>query len=242
MGIGTQSESTLHRELKLLGGAYTGTTEVPFGGFVCDAYRDESTIVEVQLGSLAPLAKKIDKLCETHRIVVVHPIVLKKEIHLFDGAQNLVSRTRSTRRGSEWDIFKALLHAPLLPLNVNLAIELALIDIVETRIEDGKGSWRRKGVSIADRRLAAYHGSCCLAGIHDYRRFIPFSFSETWTAAALAKKAKIHRSLAQKTIYVLSRLALIQSTEKCGNARLWEWSHAFVSSAHPSAVGRQGCR
>ena len=227
MGIGTKSESTLHRELKLLSGAYTGQTEVEFGGFVCDAYRDTSTIVEVQLGSFAPLVKKIDKLCETHRLVVVHPIVLKKEIHLFDGAHNLVSKKMSRSRGSEWDIFKALLYAPLVPLNVNLTIELALIDIVETRIDDGTGSWRRNGVRIADRSLAAYHGGCSLASLHDYRRFIPFTFSETWTTATLAKKAKIHRSLAQKTIYVLSRLALIQSPEKQGRSRLWEWSHSF---------------
>ncbi|MDR2490890.1 MAG: hypothetical protein LBD20_05755 [Spirochaetaceae bacterium] len=228
MGIGTQSESTLHRELKLLDGAYTGKTEVECGGFVCDAYRDTSTIVEVQLGSFAPLAKKIDVLCETHRLVVVHPIVVKKEIHLFDVNQNLVSKKWSSRRGSEWDVFRALLHAPLLPLNVNLTIELALVDVVETRIEDGSGSRRRNGARTADRRLAAYHGSACLAGLADYRRFIPFLPSEKWTAAALAQKAKIRRSLAHKAIYVLSRLALIQSTEKQGRARLWEWSSAFV--------------
>jgi hypothetical protein len=228
MGIGTQSESTLHRELKLLGGAYTGKTEVEYGGFVCDAYRDVSTIVEVQLGSFAPLAKKIDKLCETHRLVVVHPIVLKKEIHLFDVEHNLVSKKWSTHRGSEWDVFRALLHAPLLPLNVNLTIELALIDIVETRIEDGRGSRHRKGASIAGRRLAAYHGTACLACLSDYRRFIPFLPSEKWTTAALAQKTKIRRSLAQKAVYVLSRLALIQSTQKEGRARLWEWSSGFA--------------
>ena len=227
MGIGTKSESTLHRELKLLSGAYTGQTEVAFGGFVCDAYRDATTIVEVQLGSFAPLVKKIDTLCETHRLVVVHPIVLKKEIHLFDCTHNLVSKKMSRSRGSEWDIFKVLLYAPLLPLNVNLAIELALVDIVEIRVDDGTGSWRRKGVRIADRRLAAYHGGCCLTSLRDYCRFIPFSFSEKWTTAGLAQKAKIHRSLAQKTIYVLSRLALIQSTEKHGRSRLWEWTHSF---------------
>jgi hypothetical protein len=168
MGIGTQSESTLHRELKLLGGAYTGKTEVEFGGFVCDAYRDAAAIVEVQLGSFAPLARKIDALCETHRIVVVHPVVCR-------------------------------------------------------------GSRHRNGASIADRRLAACHGSACLAGLSGYRRFIPFSPSEKWTAAALAQKAKIRRSFAQKAVYVLSRLALIQSTEKLGRARLWEWSSAFHS-------------
>jgi len=68
-------------------------------------------------------------------------------------------------RGSPWSLFDALLHAPELPLNPAVAIEIVLADITEKRVRDGKGSWRRKGVSIKDRELSVLRESLLYKGL-----------------------------------------------------------------------------
>ncbi|MDR0551236.1 MAG: hypothetical protein LBG72_04365 [Spirochaetaceae bacterium] len=219
--IGTENESALHNALKNLYTNYNGNTEVEAGGFICDGFLDDGTIIEVQLGNFAPLKRKAEELCKTRKLVVVFPVVQKKEIHTFDAEGNLVLRRKSPRKGTEWDLFKSLVYAPALPLQKNFSIDLAFIDIIEWRSRDGKGSWRRGGVSIAGKTLSAWHGSQRLASPEDYRRFVPFPPGETWTAANLAQKAGIRAHLARKTLYTLSQMGLVKSDGKKGNARLW---------------------
>ncbi|MDR2522064.1 MAG: hypothetical protein LBC72_05910, partial [Spirochaetaceae bacterium] len=133
MGIGTTHESALHRELKHMFSAYTGKTEIDIDGFVCDGSKDDGTVFEVQLGSFGPLKRKAEIICEKRRLVILHPVIHTKEIYTFDEHQNLMSRRKSPRKGSEWDVFKALIYAPRLPLIKNISIELVHVDITETR-------------------------------------------------------------------------------------------------------------
>ena len=103
-----------------------------------------------------------------------------------------------------------------------LTIELAIVDVIEKRTDDGKGSWRRKGVSISDRFLGAWHGSVILKSPKDYYRFIPFKKNEPFTVRDLAEKAGINATLARKTIYVLTKMGLVKRTGKQGNAFIYK--------------------
>ena len=216
--IGTKRESSLHRSLKFKYSGTEGTTETPSGTYICDARTSEGELIEVQTGSFAPLKEKVKSLCETGKLKIIHPIVVKKHIELYDTGGSLIHRRKSPRKGSSWDLFKALLYAPKIPLQKNLVIELVLIDLVEKRIDDGKGSWRRKGVSIIDRILEAWHGSVILKKAKDYYQFIPFKKDEHFTVRDFAKKAGINSSLARKTIYVLEKMKLMERIGKQGNA------------------------
>jgi Fic family protein len=98
---------------------------------------------------------------------------------------------------------------------------LAVVDIVEKRIDDGKGSWRRKGISIADRSLAAWHHSIVLKRPKDYCRFIPFSKNEQFTVRELGEKAGINVAIARKTLYVLAKIGIAERIGKRGNALVY---------------------
>jgi hypothetical protein len=216
--IGTERESSLHRALKVRYAGPEGRTEVAAAGYVCDGINDSGEFFEVQTGSFGPLKQKVRELAGLGRIRIIHPIIVGKYIELFDAGGTLQSRRKSPRRGTEWDLFKALLYAPELPLVPGLTIELVLVDITERRIRDGRGSWRRKGASITDKILETYHHSVPLAALGDYYRFLPFEAGEQFTVRELGNRVRIRTDIAQKTLYVFTKLKLVERVEKRGNA------------------------
>ena len=226
--IGTKKESSLHRTLKFKY-ADGGTTEEEVSGFVADGINQNGEIIEVQTGSFGPLKKKIAAYAAKRKVIIIHPIIINKYIEVYDEDGNRLYRRKSPRKGSEWDLFNNLVYAPELALIPGLCIELALVDVVEKRKRDGKGSWRRKGISIKDKELCAWHGCRTLNYPADYRRFIPFTKNEEWTAVQFAKKAGIDTGLSKKTIYVLRKIKLAEKTGTKGRA--WLYQASDISSA-----------
>jgi hypothetical protein len=216
--IGTLRESGLHRALKFRYCGENGRTEQVLGDYVCDGLTETGEIIEVQTGSFGPLKDKAEKLAARGPLRIVHPVIIIKYIETYDAEGTLIRRRKSPRRGGAWDLFHSLLYAPELPLLKGLTIELALIDVLEKRIRDGRGSWRRGGTSIAGRELAAWRDSIVLEKPRDYRRFIPAALDGDFTSAALAEGAEISPALARKTLYVLTRMGVVERTGKAGRA------------------------
>ena len=218
--IGTWSETSLHRALKF---SYTGLgrTEAEVDGFVADGISADGEFIEVQTGSFGPLKKKAQAFAAQGKLRIIYPVIITKYIEVFDTKGKRLYRRKSPRRGNPWDLFDALVYAPELPLIHGLTIELALVDVSEQRFRDGKGSWRRKGISIRDRNLLALHERIRLKKPSDYLRFVPFSKKELFTSANLGEKAGICRNLAQKTLYVLARLGVIEKTGKQRNTLIY---------------------
>jgi hypothetical protein len=218
--IGTRCESSLHRALKF---TYAGRrTEREVEGFVADGISAAGEFIEVQIGSFAPLKKKAAQFTRLGALRIIYPVFIAKYIEVFDPNGKRVYRRKSPRRGTPWDLFDALVYAPELPLTHGLSIELVLLDASEQRVRDGKGSWRRKGVSIKDHQLLAVHERIRLEKLADYLRFVPFTRKESFTSASLGERAGIRRELAQKTLYVLTRLGIIEKTGKERNALVYQ--------------------
>jgi hypothetical protein len=222
--IGTQRESSLHKSLKSQYSGKGGITEPLVGSYICDAYTQGGELIEIQLGSFGPIKKKVKVLTKKDRLRIVHPIISEKQIELYCTEGQLIHRRKSPVKGSVWDIFEALVHAPEIPLVKKLCIELVVIDVVEKRINDGSGSWRRKGVRIADRLLTAQHNTIVLKKQEDYYQFIPFEKEELFTVKDMGGKAGIKPKLAQKALYVLAKMGLIKRTGKKGNAIVYQKS------------------
>ena len=223
MPIGTEKESSLHRSLKIL---YAGTEagaelEARVGGYVCDAVTGTGTIVEVQTGSFAPLKKKLAVLKKAGAVNVIYPVMLVKYLETFapDGA--LLTARRSPRKGSEWDVFRALVYAPEIITMRRVTVSLALVEVKETRVADGEGSWRRRGISIKDRSLVAQKGVVVLSSKKDYLRFVPFKKGQLWTAKDLAEKASLKLPLAQKCVFTLTKAGVIRREGRRGRSYLY---------------------
>ena len=219
--IGVENESSLHRTLKYRYTGPGGKTEVTVGEFVADGIRKDGEYIEIQTGSFAPLKKKVKELAAIGKIRIVHPIAVTKKIEVYDKDGSFLYRRKSPVHGSLWNIFDTLMHAPELPLIRNVRIEVALIDITEKRINDGKGRRRRKGISIKDKALSAWHEGILLEKLSDYLRFVPFKKKEEFTVPLLAERAGIDKDTARKALYVLTKLKVVKRIGKKDAAWLY---------------------
>jgi hypothetical protein len=219
--IGTERESSLHRALKFQYAGSEERTETLVGRYVCDGVSEAGELIEVQTGSFGPLKQKVPALTAQGPVKIIHPIIVNKYIELFDEQGTMISRRKSPRKGNPWDLFKALLYAPELPLTPNVTIELALVDAAERRVKDGQGSWRRKGVSIADKALLAYRETITLLRREDYYRFVPFKKNEEFTVRDFGERAGIKPEIARKALYVLTKMKLVKRVGKKGNALVY---------------------
>jgi hypothetical protein len=246
--IGTEHESSLHRSLKFRYTGAGGKTEQIVEGFVADGVRDNGEYIEVQTGSFAPLRRKIPELVKKGKVRIIHPIAAAKYIEVYEsvppkrGAKKaagavsstagttgrLLYRRKSPLKGNPWNLFDALVYAPELALLPGLCIEIVLLDITEKRLRDGKGSWRRKGVSILDREMSAWHESILLAKPQDYLRFTPFKKNEEFTTALLAERTGINAAAARKTLYVLAKMGLVARIGKQGNSIVYKKSGSKI--------------
>jgi hypothetical protein len=218
--IGTLNESSLHKDLKFRY-SETGKTEIHIGDFVCDGQAKNGEYIEVQIGSFGPLKDKIAKLTKNDKLRVIYPIIVKTHIELYDINGKFVRKRKSPKKGCAWDVFNALLYAPELPINPRVTVELVFLDIIEKRKDDGKGAWRRKGITIEDRIPISWHESIVLKKSIDYSLFIPRKV-ETFTVKDLSDEAGISQVLARKCLYVLNKMGIIERVGKQGNAYIYK--------------------
>jgi hypothetical protein len=219
--IGTLNESSLHRTLKFSYTGRGGKIEAKAGEYVADGINKDGEYIEVQTGSFAPLQKKVKEFTKLGKVKIIHPIALTKKIEVYDTDGKLLYRRKSPVKGSKWNIFDALVYAPQLPLTRGVSIEIAMVDITEKRIKDGKGSWRRKGISLHDRELASWHESIIFKKPADYLQFIPFRKGEEFTSSFLSEKAEIDKWMARKALYVLAKMKIIERIGKKGRSWLY---------------------
>lgn len=221
MSIGIENESSLHHLLKLKYAGKNGETEARVEDFICDVKTESGEIIEVQTSSFAPLKKKIKALSKKYKVRIIHPIVVQKHIILYGEDGTLIRKRKSPKKENVWNLFDSLVHAPEIVFCRNVKIELVFVDILERRVDNGAGSWRRRGVSIDDKICSALHGIVPLSRKKDYELFIPFKKNEDFTAACLADKAGIDRALARKCVYTLCKAGFIKQTGKKQRAHLY---------------------
>ena len=219
--IGTYKESSLHRVLKYRY-SDSGETEVAVGDYVCDGKSGAGELIEVQTGSFGPLKEKIERLAINEKIRIVFPVIITKYIEVYNKEGELLRKRKSPGKGSIWDVFNALLYAPQFCKQPGLTLELVLLDITEKRKDDGKGTWRRKGITIEDKIPLNWHESIIIKKPQDYYLFIPFKKEETFTVKDLGEKAGIPAHLAGKCLYVLNKAGLVDRAGKQGNAHVYQ--------------------
>jgi hypothetical protein len=222
-GIGTLNESSLHSTLKLWYKKLEDQLEVPVENFIIDIVRKD-LLIEIQTKNFSTIRKKLETLLKNHRVLLIHPIVKDKWIINIDQQSNKIIRKRlSPRHCSYLDIFEELIRIPELITNPNLTIELLLVQIEEFRMNDGKGSWRRKGWSIYDRRLVKVLEKRVFCSPIDYLMLKPTNLKTPFTNAELAYSLEKPLRLAQKMSYCLCKMEIIKDIGKSGRFLLFDY-------------------
>jgi len=217
--IGMKNESSLHRSLKY-SYAEPGKTETTRAGYVCDAIGAENEAIEIQTGNFIGLKKKIPVLAKNGKVRLVYPVIVKKTLELYDTKGKLLSRRKSPKKGSAWDIFYELIYTPEFLKIRALTIEIIPVDAIERRINDGKGSWRRKGVSIKDRILENRREGIVLRKKSDWKRyFLPIKGECSVKTLALA--ANISPDISRRALYTLEKAGFLQKLHKEGRSWIY---------------------
>jgi hypothetical protein len=91
----------------------------------------------------------------------------------------------------------------------------------EIQVDDGRGSWRRKGRSIYDRRLLEVIETRQFGGKQDYLALLPPNLPPEFSARELARQMRQPVYLAQKMVYCLRQMGALQISRRRGKSYLY---------------------
>jgi len=220
-GVGTNNEKALHSSIKKLYEDSNSKVEYKVGNYIIDVIK-EDTFYEIQTKNFYAIGKKLKELTElNNKVVLVHPIALEKYIITLDKNGQVTSKRKSPKKGALVDIFDELVSIPYLLTNNNFKIEVLMTIEEEIRKSDGKGSWRRKGISIVDRKLIKVVEKYSFSSIEEFNIFLPQNMDIEFTNKELAELLNIPTAKARKISYTLKNAGMIKECGKRGRQLLY---------------------
>ena len=219
-------ETSLHRALKTLYAGPGAQFEVSLGGYRIDVV-DDDRLIEIQHGSLAAIRDKVRVLVEDHSVLVVKPIVVRKQlIKRAEKDGPIVSRRMSPRTGTLFDVFDELVHFTRVFPHPRLTLEVVLVDVEEWRYP-GHGRrrrWRRNDHQVEDQKLVTVHSTHRLQSAADLIRLVACPLPRQFHTGHLAESLQIRRWIAQRIAYCFRQMGAVRQVGKQGNALLYEFS------------------
>ncbi len=213
-------ENSLHEGVKRWYAEPGDLIEENVEGHIVDVVRGEQ-LIEIQTRNFSAIKKKLAKLLRHHRVHLVHPVSQRKWIVRIDANGEMVSRRRSPRRGRVEDVFLELVYMPDLLQQPNFTLEVLLVHSEEVLIDDGRGSWRRRGWSIHDRRLLEVLESHVFTEPRDFHGLLSKSLQLEFTTRQLSETLGLRLNIAQKMVYTLRHMGAIEAVGKRGRAPIY---------------------
>jgi hypothetical protein len=217
-------EGPLHAAVKALLAEPGDRLEVPVGRFVIDIVRSDGELVEVQTGGFGPLVRKLDVLLDQHRIRIVHPVAAERRIVRVDEHGQVLRARRSPKRATTVAVFDKLVAFPSLLTHPNFAIEVLLLredHIRRAQPRTTRGRTRDPG----ERRLVGVLNRIPLRSREDILAALPALPLEPFSTRELATLLRCSTLLAQRALYCLRALGIVEPAGKRGPAPL----HALVA-------------
>jgi hypothetical protein len=215
------TEYSLHQEIKTYLAIPGDQFEVPLGNYIIDILRD-NLLIEIQTKNFSALKEKLQILTKTHKVRLVYPLPEHRMITCTAKDNTVIYTRKSPRKGTLYDVFRELVRIPEVIGDANFSLEILFIDEEEIRCADGKGTWRRRGVSIKERRLLGVNSRILFESKTDFLNLLPESLNDSFTNNELAAQAKIPAKVAQKITYCYRKSGFLQVTGKRGNAFVFQ--------------------
>ena len=217
------TEYSLHSEIKDRYSVSGDKFEVKVDDFIIDILRND-ILIEIQARNFSAVKKKLIKLLLNNRVRLVYPIAKLKWIVHVSSSGEFVRRRKSPKKGKLIDLFHELVHTPSLIKDRNFSLEILLIEEEELRCNDGIGNWRRRGVSVKDRKLLKVLDRIVFEDNRDFLEFLPKELNGYFTNKVLALKLGISIRLAQKITYCLRKMGAISIAGKKSNELMFQVS------------------
>lgn len=220
-GININNEKSLHSSIKQWYAVPGDRLEVKVDKYIIDLVREDS-LIEIQTKNFSAIGNKLRELVKYNKVMLVHPIAIEKYIVTTETCEEVVSRRKSPKKGKLTDLFDELVRIPDLISKDNFILEILMTREEEIRCKDGKGSWRRKGISIKDRRLVEVVEKITFKDKRDFSRFLPEELPENFTNKDLAKTLRVTVFKARKITYCFRKMDLIKEVGKFRNELVFE--------------------
>jgi hypothetical protein len=216
-------ETSLHRELKRLYAGDGARTEVRVDGYRIDALRGRE-LVEIQHGSLAAIRDKVRRLLESHRVLVVKPIVARKVlVKANQPGGSVESRRLSPKRGQLLDLFDELVYFTRVFPHPRLTLEAVLVEIEEWR-NPGHGRrrrWRQDDFVVDDQLLISVGERIRLRHAADLFKLVAAKLPARFHSGHVAEQLGIRRHVAQRIVYCLREMKAVEHVGKEGNTLVY---------------------
>ena len=222
VGIGIRNEKSLHAALKQWYARPDDQLEAKVDGFIVDIVRDDR-LIEIQTRNLAAIRRKLNVLLDHYPVRVVYPIAKDKWIVRLTGSgKKVIGRRKSPKVGRLSDLFEELVSIPDLINHENLTFEIALIQEEEIRRVDGRGSWRRGGQSVHDRKLLQVLETVIFEKKEDFFRFLPDDLEQPFSNQSLTERVGGSIHATRQMTYCLKKMGVIQQVGKNRNQLLFK--------------------
>ncbi len=219
--IGLQNERSLHSALKKWYSGPGDKLEGKIDNFIIDIVR-KNELIEIQTKSPAKIRNKLLNLSKKYKVRLVYPLAEEKWITVISENGEIIRSRKSPKKRKLLDIFDEIVRITELFQQENFTLEVLSIKEEEIRCDDGKGSWRRKGISIFDRKLIDVSGSFIFRNKEDFRRFIPADLEEPFSTKSYAQGLQISVYKARRIVYTLKKIGVIKQVGKERNLLLYE--------------------
>ncbi|WP_205502279.1 hypothetical protein [Rufibacter psychrotolerans] len=220
-GINIKNERSLHAALKQWYAQPQDRFEVPVGGFVIDLVRGRQ-LVEIQTRNFTAIRPKLQALLKDHAVHLIHPVTFEKWVVQVDAkGTSVLSRRKSSYRGALSDLFEELVRLPELVQHAAFTLEFPLIREEEVRCRDGKGSKRRKKVSLKDRKLLEVVSTHTFTCAQDFLQFLPPTLPQPFSNKDLAQALGLPLHRCRQITYCLRKMAALELAGKKGNELLF---------------------
>lgn len=218
--IGTLREGPLHAALKRYLAEPGDRFEQPVGDYVADIVRGER-LIEIQTGGFSNLKGKLAALLPRYAVQIVLPIAERRWIARYTAAGDVVGRRRSPKRGRLVDAFDEVVFIADWLSDPHLSVQVLMVDAEERWVNDGRGSWRRRGWSRAGQRLLAVNGGHEFGVAADWLALLPHDLPVPFSNRELADGLRCRMRLAQRMSWTLTEAGVLGRAGKQGNAHLF---------------------
>ncbi|TRO49170.1 hypothetical protein E2P47_01665 [Candidatus Bathyarchaeota archaeon] len=205
------TEYSLHSQIKNWYSVLGDEVEAKVDDYIVDIIKGDM-LIEIQTKNLSAIKKKLVKLLVSHKVRLVYPIAKLKWILYTSSQGEIMRKRRSPKKGNLLDIFNELVYVADLFNQGNFSFEVLFIEEEELRCNDGKGSWRRKGISIKDRKLLEVFNQVLFNNRKDFLKFLPTDLENPFTNRILARKLGISVRDSRRITYSLRKMNILAIT------------------------------
>ena len=220
-GIGTLSEKSLHKMLKLYLEPNIENHEVAYMGSIVDI-KTADGIFEVQTRGYEKLVPKLHRILPTSPVTVVCPLAHEKYMRWLDRETGeMTERRKSPKRENAFDAFRMLFGIRELITHPNLHVRLVYMQVEDFRALDGWDKTRKRGSNRVERIPTRIIREEVISTPLDYLGYLPETIGTEFTAPELSRAIK---RTSRYTFYVLKLLVAtgaVREVGKRGRATLY---------------------